>query len=156
MSQEERYGTRDQTYSVWHRRMSTRRYVGIERAQHLAMIDVDASVYIEYDDETKEPLAVIETAEDVGQSNKVATVTKNLAKKANIAGIVLLYKKDPNNKNPANEQFQDICMFRYRRLWPEPESVWVELTPGAWCDVLLKLRGWMCRKLDKQYMEDAG
>jgi hypothetical protein len=36
---DERYGTRDRTYSAWHRRLSTRRFVGIDRAQLLAMLD---------------------------------------------------------------------------------------------------------------------
>jgi hypothetical protein len=40
--QEERYNTRDRTYSAWHRRLSTRRFVGLERAQLLAMIDIEA------------------------------------------------------------------------------------------------------------------
>ena len=64
MSQEERHGTRDRSYSAWHRRQSTRRYIGIEKATLLAMIDLDASLYVEYDDGTKEPLALIETAQD--------------------------------------------------------------------------------------------
>ena len=70
MPHEEVTGTRDRTYSAWHRRMSTRRYVGIEAAQTLGMIDLDASLYVEYDDSTKEPLALIETARDVGQEFK--------------------------------------------------------------------------------------
>ena len=51
--QEEIYGTRDRAYSAWHRRGSTRRYVGIDRAQLLAMIDLDAALYVEYDNGTK-------------------------------------------------------------------------------------------------------
>ena len=46
MPHEEVTGTRDRTYSAWHRRMSTRRYVGIEAAQTLCMIDLDASLYV--------------------------------------------------------------------------------------------------------------
>ena len=52
---------------------------GIDSAQLLAMIDLDASLYVEYDDNSKEPLALIETAQDVGQAHKSATVTTNLA-----------------------------------------------------------------------------
>lgn len=54
--QEETYGTRDRAYSAWHRRMSTRRFIGIDRAQLLAMIDLDAALYVEYDNGSKEPL----------------------------------------------------------------------------------------------------
>lgn len=43
------------------------------------MVDLDCSIFIEYDDGTKEPLALIETARDVGQPYKPATVTLALA-----------------------------------------------------------------------------
>ena len=48
------------------------------------MIDLDASLYIEYDDGTKEPLALIETAQDIGQTYKNTTVTKKLAERAKL------------------------------------------------------------------------
>ena len=51
--QEERYSTRDRAYSVWHRRFSTRRFIGIEAAQRLSMIDLDAALYVEYDDHSR-------------------------------------------------------------------------------------------------------
>jgi hypothetical protein len=93
MSQEERYGTRDRTYSAWHRRMSTRRFVGIERAQTLAMIDLDAALYVECDDRDYEPLALIETARDIGQDVKVAIATKRLAMRTKpvVPAYTLLY-----------------------------------------------------------------
>ena len=59
MAQEEKYGNRDLTYSAWHRRRSTGRFVGIEHAQLLAMIDMDHTLWIEYDDGSKEPVALV-------------------------------------------------------------------------------------------------
>jgi len=50
--QDEKYGTRSLAYSAWHRHKSTGRYVGIEKAQTLAMIDVDHVIYVEYDNDT--------------------------------------------------------------------------------------------------------
>lgn len=82
--QEEVFASRDRAYSAWHRRNSTRWFVGIDRAQLLAMVDLDCSLFIEYDDGTKEPLALIETARDVGQPYKPATVTLALARKAKL------------------------------------------------------------------------
>lgn len=38
--QEEVYAIQDRSYSAWHRRHSTRRFVGIDRAQLLAMVDL--------------------------------------------------------------------------------------------------------------------
>ncbi|MEO8008394.1 MAG: hypothetical protein ABI728_07730 [Betaproteobacteria bacterium] len=76
--QEECYGSRDRAYSAWHRSPSICRYVGIEQAQLLTMIDLDAALNVEYDDQSKEPLALIEAAAGVGLAHKSATVIANL------------------------------------------------------------------------------
>jgi len=149
LSQEEIYNTRDRTYSAWHRRMSTGRFIGIERAQLLAMIDLDASLYIEYDDGTKEPLALIETAEDVGQKYKTATVTYKLSKKADIPCFVVLYKK-AETPNPADRNYSDILEFRVKRLYPKWEQEWRILSPNEWSEILLSLRTWSAKKLDER------
>ena len=150
MLQEERHNTRDRSYSAWHRRNSTRRFVGIERAQSLAMIDLDGSLYVEYDDGTKEPLALIETAIDVGQDMKPATVTKNLAKRCTpeMRAYILLYKLS-NDRNPADTRWQDIEEFRVRRIWPEPETEWKLMKPIEWAQTLVKIREWAATPLDK-------
>jgi len=90
LTQEERCGTRDRAYSAWHRRYSIGRFVGRENAHLLAMIDLDTIPYVEYEDKTKKPLAVIETAIDIGQTFKTATVTSNLAKLAGLPCFVVL------------------------------------------------------------------
>ena len=150
MAQEEVYGTRDRTYSAWHRRMSTRRFVGIERAQTLAMIDLDAACYVEYDDATKEPLALIETARDVGQAHKTATVTRNLARRCvpEVRAYILLYRP-AEQKNPADSQWPDIESFRARRIWPEPQTAWREFSPREWAEQLVALRLACSQKVDE-------
>lgn len=147
--QEEIYGTRDRSYSAWHRRLSTGRYIGIERAQLLAMIDLDASIYVEYENGTKDPLALIETAQDVGQPYKTATVTMKLAKRAKIPCFVVLYKLSDSD-NPADGRWKDIESFRVKRLWPQTENKWRVLTPGEWTETLLKMRKWQAERLDKE------
>ena len=151
--QEEKYNTRDRSYSAWHRRNSTRRFVGIENAQLLAMIDLDASLYIEYDDGDKEPLALIETAQDVGQPYKCATVTTKLAMKSGLPCFVVLYKL-ATKRNHADNRFFDIDGFRVRRLWPKPEIIWRTITPQQWADTLMSMRQWETGKLDKTFMLD--
>lgn len=148
MSQEERHGTRDRSYSAWHRRRSTGRFVGIEKAQTLAMIDLDASLYVEYDDGTKEPLALIETAVDVGQRWKAATVTQKLAKRANLPAYVVLYSLSAL-PNPADPCWQDIEQFRIRRLYPNPEDALHIISPEGWANALVELRAWSARRLDR-------
>jgi len=154
MAQEERYGTRGRHYSAWHRRMSTQRFIGIENAQLLAMIDLDASLYVEYDDQTKEPLALIETARDVDQQYKSATVTCNLAKRTvpPVPCYIVLYKL-ANTYNPADRQWQDISGFRVRRLWPEPPTGWVCYSPEEWAKQLLLLRRYCAHKVDEMLMQ---
>jgi hypothetical protein len=115
MSQEETYGTRGREYSAWHRRFSIARYVGIEAAQRLAMIDLDAALYVEYDDRSREPLALIETARDVGQDHKPATVTRNLARRARVPAFVLLYRLS-QDRNPADPRYRDVAGLRLKRL----------------------------------------
>ena len=149
MSQEEIYNDRDRTYSAWHRRLSTGRFVGIERAQLLAMIDLDASLYVEYDDGTKEPLALIETARDVGQKYKTASVTLNLAKRARLPCFVVLYRTSEKS-NPYDNQWPDIVSFRIKRLWPKYENEWRMLSPDQWAKTLLKMRDWQSKRLDKE------
>lgn len=139
MSQEERHGERDGTYSAWHRRNSTRRFVGIEQAQLLGMIDLDASLWVEYDDGDKEPLALIETAEDIGQQYKTATVTTKLAERAHLPAWVLLYRK-ADGPNPADPRWPDIASFRAKRLCPNAESNWTTYTPDAWAKRLVAIR----------------
>lgn len=147
--QEERYGSRDRAYSAWHRRHSIRRYVGIEQAQLLAMIDLDAALYVEYDDQTKEPLALIEAAVDVGQAHKTATVSANLARRAGVPCYCVLYTH-ALQVNPADASWNDIAMFRVKRVWPEPEEQWRDLTPAEWANALLQVRSWRARQLDRE------
>lgn len=151
--QEERYGTRDRSYSAWHRRHSTRRFIGIDQAQLLAMIDLDAALYVEYDSGSKEPLALIETARDVGQPYKSATVTKRLAKRAGIPGYCVLYTC-AEVPNPADPHWCDIKGFRVRRLWPSPERGWRKLGPQEWASALLKIRAWTTMRLDVEAAND--
>jgi len=148
MPHEEVFGTRDRSYSAWHRRRSTGRFVGIEKAQTLAMIDLDASLYVEYDDRTKEPIALIETAEDRGQQWKPCTVTRKLAERADIPAFVLLYRKS-QVANPADVQWSDISSFRVRRIHPQEQGAFVVLSPKEWAEKLVKLRDYSAARLDK-------
>jgi hypothetical protein len=150
---EERTGRRPSDYSSWHRRASTMRYVGIERAQLLHMIDLDGALFVEYDGDTKKPLALIETARDIGQPYKCATVTANLARRARLPCYCVLYTC-ADSANPADTQARDICAFRVRRLWPRPERSWRTLTPGDWATGLLQIRRWSAERLDVEAAND--
>lgn len=145
--QEERFGTRDRTYSAWHRRLSVRRFVGLEKAQLLSMIDLDGALYCEFSREDSEPLALVETALDRGQSRKTASVTRRLAQRAGIPAYVVLYRP-AEYPNPADPSQADIESFRVRRLWPAPERTWRRLNPLEWAEALMRIRSWSAARAD--------
>ena len=149
----ERYGERDLTYSAWHRQRSTQRFVGIDRAQSLGMIDIDCVLFVEYDTTTREPLALIETARYVGQRNKPATVTAALARRAGIPAFTVLYEA-ANEPNPADTRFKDIARFHIRRIWPQPERLWRVVAPEQWAHALLHIRQWSSFRLDQEAAND--
>lgn len=154
VSQEERYGTRSREYSAWHRRNSARRFVGLEKAQLMAMVDIDACAWVEMDDATKEPLALIETALDVGQAHKADTATARLAQRANLPCYCVLYTCS-SSPNPADPTCKDILRFRVRRSWPAPESGWRTITPLEWAHALLQIRAWAAERVGAAAANDT-
>lgn len=114
------------------------------------MIDVDVALWVEYDDGTKEPLALIETAVDRGQDMKPATVIRNLARRCNpvLHAYVLLYRLAAE-ANPADARHRDIDRFRVRRIWPPPETAWHVLTPRKWAEWPVELRARAARQTGK-------
>lgn len=158
--QEEKYNHRDLHYSSWHRRKSTSRFIGVDRAEKLSMIDIDS---LEYNYQTRCPVALIETAQDVGQERKSTTVTSNLAELAGIPCYLVLYTLS-ENANAANDSWLDIESFRVKRIWPR-KSDFVILTPKEWCEYLEKLRKLppqdtdvfeLAQKLDDSYYDLLG
>jgi hypothetical protein len=128
--------------------------VGIEKAQLLSMIDLDGALYCEFDGSTSEPLALIETAIDHGQSGKAATVTRRLAQRAQLPAYVVLYHP-AGSPNPADPSQEDIDRFRVRRLWPYPDATWRTLTPEEWANALVTIRAWSCKRLDVEAANES-
>ena len=140
MAQLEITGHRDACYSAWHRMPSTKRFVGLKDARALGMIDIDAALYIEYNDGTHGPLALVETALD-SNWHKSTTVLVRLAQRCSppLPAFLVLYTKS-DQPNPANPAVADIAAFRVRRVWPNPEPTFTALTPQEWAVRLVNLR----------------
>jgi hypothetical protein len=155
MSHSERYGTRDLTYSAWHRTKSLARFIGIEKAQTLALIDIDAAPFVEYHDGDKDPLILIETALDVGQFAKAATVTRRLAMRCYpmLPAYTVLYTP-AQTANPADPTQRDIEQFRVKRLHPNTEAGWKIYTPQEFAEKLVSARLQSARLLD-EYAEET-
>ena len=137
MSDVERFGVRDLTYSRWHRVDSISRFVGREVAEELTYIDVDV---LEYCRVCREPLLLAELARDVGQNHKNTTVLVMLAKAANVPAIVVLYRI-------AGE---DIDRFRVKNLWPRRDSQWKYYRPDEFASRL-----WLIRERHRCYRKAA-
>jgi hypothetical protein len=121
MSREERFGTRDLTYSSWHRRAEP------SNRNVLTYIDLDA---IEYCHRCREPLALLELARDVGQTFKPTTVLKALAERADVPAYLVFYKPDESG---------NIIGFRMRQVYPRAGE-FISLTPDEYAGFLVHLR----------------
>ncbi|WP_205194106.1 hypothetical protein [Burkholderia sp. Ap-962] len=110
------------------------------------MVDLDAVLFTEYDNNGKLPLALIEVARDIGQE-KPAGVMQRLARLAGVPAYVALYTT-ASAANPANPNWADIERFRVRRMWPRPEESWRILTPRQWARALVQIRGWQLKRFE--------
>jgi hypothetical protein len=133
VSRFERHGTRDLTYSNWHRQRCP------DRA---TMIDVDG---LEYCRRCRAPLALIETAQDVGQAFKPVTALEQLSLAANVPAFCVLYvtdgvrcETDRRGRCRNGRCSHGISSFRVRRIRPNPTDfeVW---SPIAFADYLTRV-----------------
>jgi hypothetical protein len=135
--------------STWHRASSIGRFVDSHEAESMTMVDVDATLWVEYANGCKVPLALIEHARDVGQVYKPATVTQQLARMSGLPAFCVLVQP-AQTPNPACEQWSDIRGFRVQRLWPRPEECWRVMTPGEWAKALVRVREWSLRRVQSR------
>ena len=108
MSRGERDGTRDLTFSLWHRTLS----------DDCRAIDVD---FAEYCNRCKRILAVIETARGHHGSIKPTTVLKSLAEQAGVPAFLFLYDLDTQGEHGLHPTM------RVQRIWTEPTGL-IEMT----------------------------
>jgi hypothetical protein len=73
---------------VWHRPDSLKRFVGLRRADWMSQIDIDCCEYCHLGG-CNEPIALIET-KLVMSTAKTMTVTRNLARRADLSGGIFL------------------------------------------------------------------
>lgn len=126
MSDKERTGVRDQTYSGWHRRDSQQQYLSTREAWELGMIDIDSLEYCRY---CYKPLALIET--QVSENDpKDAPVMAGLATRASINAYSVSYVKSVDGQ---------IELFRVRQLAPERGQV-QDMIPKVYSFFLHSLR----------------
>lgn len=136
MSFAERTGKRDLSYSAWHRPASIQRFIGRIAAQELMMVDIDA---VECVARTREPVAMCETAIDIGQEIKPSTVTLKVARACNVPCFTVLYSL-AKRANPADDHWLDIDQFRVKRIDSDIDADWTIYTPTEWARILCTLR----------------
>ena len=134
VSDEEKYGYRDLTYSKWHRPKSG------WLKHDITYIDLDAC---EYCHSCYEPLALIETAMDVDQSEKSVIVTRRLAEKANLPAYLVFYRISA----PGN-----IDRFRVRQIFPRSDKeIELMMTPQEYALFLTSIHD--THQCHKQYRD---
>lgn len=147
MSQHERNGFRDQIYSEWHRSPSLGRYLGISKAAQLGLIDLDVTLWVEFDS-CQFPLVLIETARDVGQDRKNARVTGFLADWAGLPAFCVLYRVEVENGKEC------ITGFRVRQLAPKASIGWKSMDPQQYADFLIWARQQGAAAVDRRLRRD--
>jgi len=127
MSRDERYGSRDLTFSTWHR---------YALADRVTAIDLDL---IEYCQRCRMPLCLIESARDVGQASKPTAVLRELAQIANVVALCILYTPDGTICTCKSGRriigcTHGVSAFRLRRIHPidEPFETWQPFELAAW------------------------
>lgn len=151
MAQQEKTGTRDLTYSAWHRVPSMQRFVGSEIAALMKMIDVDVPIYVEYPDGTREPLFICEVARFKNEVEyKTATVTRRLAKKAGIPAFTVLYQCNDKPMPGDTPYLRDIQQFWIRQEHPSPANGYRfhRYSPQRWAEYVRDLRGTRAQIVD--------
>lgn len=116
---QEKYGTRDLAFSRWHREIPR---------DDFTWIDIDHCAYC---DTCKEPLYLMELAQDVGQAWKATTVTRRLAVRLGIPALLVLYSVDGA---------EQITGFRVKRIAPE-FGEFATVNPDQLVDWIAKTRG---------------
>jgi hypothetical protein len=127
VSQAERTGVRDLTYSRWHRADSIRRYLPPTTAAKLTAIDVD---WCEACCFCFTPLALIETQVSTAPPKKAA-ITRALALMAGIGAFSVSIVRAPDG--------DDIAMFRFQSL-TEDDAPIRDMQPPVYALFLWSLR----------------
>ena len=122
MTRYERTGSRDMSYSTWHRDWAEL-HIGKPAADKLAVIDLD---WVEFCAQCWWPLALMELAIDTGQESKTAVVTERLATLARLPSAVVFYRKSSAQGS--------IARFRVRVMTPtkRPEALMAPNQYAAW------------------------
>lgn len=125
MADVEKYGVRDLVYSAWHRVNSLSRFLSHLHAWRCGMIDIDDVEYCRW---CYRPLALIETAQDVGQHQKGVAVTQTLAEMACIPAYLVFYTVT---------ETEDVSQFRVTSLTDhEPYYQDATLEPAEYAQLL--------------------
>lgn len=139
MSSWERHGTRDLSFSRWHRQ-ALRQYAASEaEGAACGMIDVDA---MEFCGRCKMNLFLVECAQDVRLVNKRTDQIQQLAKQANLPAYCVLYTRTdedcPSDRRCRNSECQHgISGFRVRQVAPVVGD-WSWRTPAEFAGFVLE------------------
>ena len=137
---EEKYNTRDRVYSWWHRS---------SLPDFCDAIDLDL-LEVCHNTSCRLPLALMETARDVGQTSKNHYITKQIAELLKIHGYVVLYQRECSDmgrlkiieqtiQELENEKksITELGKLRVQRIDGRINAPFVNYTPDEWGKVLI-------------------
>jgi hypothetical protein len=104
-------------------------------AHNCTALDIDFVEYGRWGD----PIALFETAVDIGQSHKPTTVTRKLAERADIPAFLVFYTLS-DSQNPVDSRVKDCTSFRVKRVTPDPWGAFKVFSPDGWAKALVRLR----------------
>ena len=139
MPQHEKFGGREgeAAYSAFHRSASLSRWMPQGDAIKLAMINIDTCFWIECHDKSYQPIALIETAQDIGQLRKPVVALRNLACRADLPAFCVLYLlADCIDEITGRRK---LTSFRVRSIWPN-DTPFKKCDPQQYANGLRRLR----------------
>jgi hypothetical protein len=131
---QERFGERDLTFSAWHRLIDE---------DDWSWLDIDHYAYCK---KCSEPIYVAELALDVGQAWKNHKVTRQLAIRLGVPGLLILYGSNDGA----------ITHFRIRRIAPDYSPSFARVEPAVLIEWIAKTRAaHICGHRFSQEVEEA-
>jgi hypothetical protein len=149
MAQGEKYGKRDLSYNIWHRKESIKRFVPENEAQRMYYNDIDGIEFSFVPAKNDRSIlhAIIEVKNYAGKAiaersrRKCKPLLCELGRKLNIPAYLVFYFKS-NKPVPGGEKVpdaRDISKVWVHRIWPDEEEP-KEYTPEEWAKELLRIR----------------
>lgn len=105
----------------------------------MKQIDIDATFFVEFAGRCN-VLLLVEYAYDTGQDYKNHHVLQELAQRADVPAIIVLYTNHRSRRSPSNRYKPDFESVRVKWIYPEISMIWKQMTPCEYAKFLEQAR----------------